>query len=82
MWERKEGRRAERFRMVAFTKRTTSGPMKGIMERLVMVFGRRAVEILGHNLGVLVTGNPRGPVKQRPGTGRGGRSMQLSQAQS
>jgi len=50
--DRKDGRRAEGFAWSHYE--TYQWTDEGSHERLVVVFGRRALEILGHNLGVLV----------------------------
>src|ERR1035437_3992625 len=50
--ERRDGRRAEGFAWSHYAGYEWTD--EGSHERLVMVFGMRAVEIEGHNLGVLV----------------------------
>lgn len=75
--ERKEGRRAEGFAWSHYE--TYQWTDEGNQERLVVVFGRRAVEILGHNLGVLVTEIREGQLNSVRELA-GGQSMQLSQA--
>ena len=51
--ERKDGRRTEGFAWSHYTGYQWTDD--GHHERLVVIFGSRAVEIEGHNLGVLVT---------------------------
>src|SRR5580693_8017945 len=75
--ERKEGRRSEGFAWSHYE--TYQWTDEGSQERLVVVFGRRAVEILGHNLGVLVTEIREGQLKSVRELA-GGQSLQLSQA--
>jgi hypothetical protein len=52
--ERRDGRRAEGFAWSHYAGYEWTD--EGSHERLVVVFGMRAVEIEGHNLGVLVDG--------------------------
>jgi hypothetical protein len=51
--ERKDGRRSEGFAWSHYAGYQWSD--EGEKERLIVIFGMRAVEIEGHNLGVLVT---------------------------
>src|ERR1017187_9753900 len=50
--ERRDGRRAEGFAWSHYAGYQWTD--EGEFERLVVIFGERAVEIKGHNLGVLV----------------------------
>lgn len=75
--ERKDGRRTEGFAWSHYE--TYQWTDEGSHERLVVVFGRRAVEILGHNLGVLVTEIREGQLNSIRELA-GGQSMQLNQA--
>jgi hypothetical protein len=74
--DRKDGRRAEGFAWSHYE--TYQWTDEGSHERLVVVFGRRALEILGHNLGVLVNEIREGQLNGIRELA-GGQSMQLAQ---
>ena len=75
--ERKDGRRTEGFAWSHYE--TYQWTDEGAHERLVVVFGRRAVEIHGHNLVVLVNEIREGQLNSIRELA-GGQAMQLHQA--